>query len=548
VCRARGGAGTVDESGGRSMSRNTNCLVGLIAGLIPFAMAAAQETSRADGLPVIYVVGDSTAANGADGARGWGRHLQQFFEQEMVRVDNRARGGRSSRTFVTEGLWDSVRSELKAGDVVLLQFGHNDGGAINDPQRARGSVPGLGDDAIEIDNLQTGEHEVVHTFGWYMRKMIAETRAQGAIPVLMTLTVRNIWSDDGVERGSGRYSEWTRELAAAGNVALIDHTELIADEYERLGPAYVATLFPRDPVHTSDAGAQLNARLAAQGLMALREEMWRPWFSVAGRRLARPDPHYVMIPSVRRGADAASEQRFLNTPYPADTSLPTLWLIGDSTVRTGRGRGENGQFGWGDPLQNYFDPGRINVVNRAMGGTGARTFRTGGFWSPVLEQIRSGDVVLMQFGHNDNGQRGALPGIGADSEQRLGDDGTSEVVETFGSYLRQFVAEIRAKQATPVIVSLIPRKIWSDGRIQRTVDGHAAWAAQIAGEQNVLFIDLHERVASRYDAMGADAVEPLFADERVHTSYAGAELNAAAVIEGLKDLAGNPLRDFLITP
>jgi hypothetical protein len=64
---------------------------------------------------------------------------------------------------VTEGLWDGIVSELRPGDVVLIQFGHNDGGAINDPERARGSLPGLGGETQEIDNLQTSRHEVVHT-------------------------------------------------------------------------------------------------------------------------------------------------------------------------------------------------------------------------------------------------------------------------------------------------------------------------------------------------------------------------------------------------
>ena len=64
---------------------------------------------------------------------------------------------------MTEGLWDGIVSELRPGDVVLIQFGHNDGGAINDPERARGSLPGLGGETQEIDNLQTSRHEVVHT-------------------------------------------------------------------------------------------------------------------------------------------------------------------------------------------------------------------------------------------------------------------------------------------------------------------------------------------------------------------------------------------------
>jgi lysophospholipase L1-like esterase len=512
----------------------------------PFAIQHPTSNS----LPAIYIAGDSTAANGTDVARGWARHLAEFFDPAKVRVENRARGGRSSRTFTTEGHWQRIASELKPGDVVLLQFGHNDGGPINDPRRARGSLPGLDEETREIDNEQTHQHETVHTFGWYLRQMIDDARARGAFPIVVSLTPRNIWKDGHVERGSGKFAAWSREVAEQEKVPFIDHTSLIADEYEQLGPAAVAKLFPRDHTHTGDAGALLNCRLAVSGFKGLREEMWQPWLSVAGRLVPRATPNYVRMASVKPnsgpGTSKQNKDRFLNTPHRADPSLPTLWLIGDSTVRTGRGRGEGGQFGWGDPLENAFDQAKINVVNRAMGGTGARTFRTGGFWQPVLEQIQPGDIVLIQFGHNDNGERGALRGIGKETEARKSKDGTTETVETFGAYLRKFVQEIRAKGATPILCSLIARKKWKDGAIKRSPDGHAAWTRQVAEAEHVPFIDLHERIAKRYDAMGPAAVEAMFADKGVHTSHAGAALNAECVLAGLNDLPDNPLKKFLL--
>src|SRR5215471_12196581 len=87
----------------------------------------------------------------------------------------------------------------------------------------------------------------------------------------------------------------------------------------------------------------------------------------------------------------------------AQPSRPTLYLIGDSTVRNERGDGANGQWGWGDLLDRYFDLDRIDVVNRALGGRSSRTFVTGGQWGQVLAALKPGDFVLMQFGHNDAG-------------------------------------------------------------------------------------------------------------------------------------------------
>ena len=94
-------------------------------------------------------------------------------------------------------------------------------------------------------------------------------------------------------------------------------------------------------------------------------------------------------------------------PEPANASLPSLILIGDSTVRNGRddgqGKGAAGQWGWGNPLAGFFDPARINVVNRAIGGLSSRTYLSAGHWQRTLAFIKPGDVVLIQFGHNDSG-------------------------------------------------------------------------------------------------------------------------------------------------
>jgi rhamnogalacturonan acetylesterase len=235
----------------------------IVAAALAGTFILAAVTGAQDGvavepnLPTLFIVGDSTASNGAD--LGWGSHLGRYFDPARINVVNRARAGRSSRTFQTEGLWDQVLAQLKPGDFVLIQFGHNDGGAVNDNSRARGSLPGLGDETQEIDNQVTGKHEIVHTYGWYMRKLIADAKAKGAAPIVLSLTVRNIWREGHVERGSGRFSEWSAEIARSQDVPFVDLTNIIADQYELIGQIRVAALFPRDHTHTSAEGANLNA-------------------------------------------------------------------------------------------------------------------------------------------------------------------------------------------------------------------------------------------------------------------------------------------------
>jgi len=496
----------------------------------PANPAAAQLNPA---LPTLFIAGDSTAAPGAgELQQGWGVPFGAYFDAAKIKIVNRARGGRSSRTFITEGAWDQLLAEVKAGDTVLIQFGHNDGGPINDepppPLRARGSLPGLGDETREIDNVLTRQHEVVRTFGWYMRKMIADVKAKGASPIVLSLTVRNRWMEHRIERGSGRYSLWAFDIAKAAAVPFIDVTNNAADTFEALGEERTKAIYQQDATHFNAEGADLHARLIVAGLKGL-------W----------PSPIETAL-SEKGQAVPAETFAWLRLPRPANVSLPSLYLVGDSTVRNGRGDGAGGQWGWGDYLAPYFDLAKINVVNRAVGGTGARTFITIGHWENTLKLLRPGDVVMIQFGHNDNGARGALRGVGTESEEQVdAQTKVKERVETFGAYLRRYVADIRAKGATPILCTLVPRNIWQDGRIARSPDTHADWARAVAAAEKVPLVDLHERIALRYDSMGATAVAPLFADERVHTTVAGAELSARIVADTIRSLVPNPLTRYM---
>ena len=507
-------------------------------------------------LPTIFVAGDSTAARGAgENQQGWAVPFADYFDPAKVNLVNCARGGRSSRTFITEGLWDKLLAEVKPGDFVLIQFGHNDAGAINDASRARGSLPGLGEETQEIDNLLTHKHEVVHTYGWYMRKMIADTKAKGATPIVLTLTVRDIWHDGRIERGSGRFSPWAAETAFAEHVLFIDLTDIMADQFEAMGSAReispaesaatsaaisraeakVKALYPRDHTHFNAIGADLHAAGVVAGLKGLRPSPITKFLSTKGR------------------AVPADRFSWLQLPLPDNPKLPTLFLIGDSTVRNGRGTGANNQWGWGDYLGKYFDLDKINVVNRAIGGTSSRSYLTGGQWDCVLAMMKPGDFVMMQFGHNDGGAlndrtraRGSIPGVGEESQSMTNLlTGQTEVAHTYGWYLRKYIADTRTNGATPIVCSLIPRKIWRDGKIVRNRDTYAGWAEQVARAENASFIDLNEIIAERYDALGPEKVDPLFGDGHTHTTAIGADLNAQCVIAGLKALPDDPLAPYL---
>lgn len=515
----------------------------------PADLAINPESERPDLdplLPTVFVAGDSTAAKGKGvEQQGWAEPFKDFFDPAAVNVVNRARGGRSSRTFITEGLWQELIDDVKPGDVVIIQFGHNDGGAINEeppgstrPVRARGSLPGLGEESVEIDNVITEKHETVYTFGHYMRQMIRDTRERGAIPVLASLTLRNLRDEQGkLERGSGSYGGWTYQLAQDEKVQFIDLTQRLADDLEAMGPAAVDALFEQDYVHFNLEGARLHAQSVLAALKGLRDVKVEAWLSEEGR------------------AVQADSMAWLQLPVQVDRTLPTLFLIGDSTVRNGRGDGEKGEWGWGDFLGCWLDSSKVNLVNRAVGGTSTRTFRSLGFWDRVKRMLQPGDVVIIQFGHNDaslvnddSRARGTLPGVG--SEMETIDNmltGQREDVFTYGAYLQRYVEEIRACGATPVICSPVPRKKWDNRAIIRGVDSHGDWAEQLAKAEDVAFVDLESRIADAYDQLGPVKVELLFADAFTHTTAAGAMLNACTFIDGLCALGdANPASKWLI--
>ncbi len=277
-----------------------------------FAQAPAA-IEKAD-LPSLYVLGDSTAAESSHVPliQGWAVPFQAYFDPSKIQVINAARGGRSSRTFFTEGLLDRVTAKLKPGDTVLIQFGHNDVFPLND-KVARGSLHGMGDETEEIDNQVTGKHEVVHTYGWYMRQFVNAVRSKGASPIILTLTIRDRWNKDGtIERlpeakldlaNSNRftapsiYSVWAMEVAKEMNVPVIDVHNMIADRYDKEGPDVVSTYFTsaKDPTHRNLLGAQVDAEITIAGLKALLGPEFNAFLSEKGKAVPPGATKYIFL-------------------------------------------------------------------------------------------------------------------------------------------------------------------------------------------------------------------------------------------------------------
>jgi lysophospholipase L1-like esterase len=235
--------------------------------------ARGDEPATAPSLPTLWVIGDSTVSNPQKGMAGWGTPVGKYFDSSKIRVVNKARGGRSSRTYIAEGLWDQVVPQIKQGDFVIVQFGHNDGGAVNGPKvTGRASLPGNGEQT-EATTRPSGETEIVHTFGWYMRKYAGDAKAKGATVILCSHIPRREWEADGtVQRNANSFGKWTREAAEQSGAYFLDLNEIIAKHYEQIGRERVAAdFFAQDHTHTTIAGAELNAKCVIEGIKGLKD-------------------------------------------------------------------------------------------------------------------------------------------------------------------------------------------------------------------------------------------------------------------------------------
>jgi rhamnogalacturonan acetylesterase len=254
--------------------RIANFIIAPIAVCCLLLVSVRADDANVAQKPTLFIVGDSTVKNSGREMVGWGEKIGSSFDADKIRVENRAIAGRSSRTFINEGRWDKILEDAKPGDFVLIQMGHNDGGPIDDGTRARGSLPGLGDETKEIDNSVTKKHEVVHTYGWYMKKYITDAKAKQMTAIICSPVPHCPTKQ--VEAGAVENSKhvgWSEEVAKQESVPFIHLNKLIMRRYAGLEPTEIKSNYftSADNTHTSAEGAELNAQCVVEGIRSLKD-------------------------------------------------------------------------------------------------------------------------------------------------------------------------------------------------------------------------------------------------------------------------------------
>lgn len=476
-------------------------------------------SSRVGNNPVLFLIGNSTMrtgtlGNGNNGQWGWGFYAHEYFDPAKITVENQALGGMSSRTFYNK-LWQPIKQAIRKGDWVIISIGHNDNGPY-DEGRARASIPGVGDETLDVTIKETGEHETVYTYGGYMRKYINDVRAQGGNPILMSLTPRNAYDEKGkIVRKP--HTQWLMQVAAEEGVPFIDLNEISGRKLDSYGPWKTDYHFFLDKIHTSRFGAMMNARSAAEGLMASHNPALNPLKAM----MINVEP------------DTWQTDR--------TNGKPVVFITGDSTVKN-EDKETDGMWGWGAVANTVFDENKIEIVNAAKAGRSCRTFLNEGRWEKVYNSLKPGDFVLIQFGHNDISAidkpkyRGAIATANDTCHVYKMDTGSYEVVYSFGWYLKKFIQDVREKGATPILVSLTPRNEWENGKIERRNDSYGKWYREVVEATGVEFVDLHNIAADYLDKKcGSKAkAEKYYKRDHTHTSLLGAKTNAQCVAKGLR--------------
>ncbi|MFT3980610.1 MAG: rhamnogalacturonan acetylesterase [Ferruginibacter sp.] len=213
----------------------------------------------------VWMIGDSTMCEytpDRSPLTGWGMPFAGFFDSSVL-IDNRARGGRSTRTFISENRWQPIADSMQEGDYVLMQFGHND-------------------EAKE--ERYKDRYTPVADYRNNLTKFISETRAKKGIPVLITPVTRLSFDKEGkIKETHKEYSAAVREVGAATGTPVIDLDERSRELLQQYGPVYAKLLYMnldslanphypeglKDNTHFNEYGARIMAELVLKEIKKL---------------------------------------------------------------------------------------------------------------------------------------------------------------------------------------------------------------------------------------------------------------------------------------
>ncbi len=223
---------------------------------------------------------------------------------------------------------------------------------------------------------------------------------------------------------------------------------------------------------------------------------------------------------------------FIMTNFSQSQKKITVYLIGDSTMSNKKTEAYP-ETGWGMPFKYFFDS-TVVVDNRARNGRSTRSFISENLWQPVVENLKEGDYVFIQFGHNDESK---------DKADRY------TTPEQYESNLVKFITETRAKKANPVLLTPVSRRRFKEGQAQETHQEYSPLVIEVASQQNVPLIDMDTKSRELLQKWGEEQSKLLFVQlaagehpnypdgrmDNTHFSELGARLIAQMVLSEIRN-------------
>ncbi|KAH6628800.1 SGNH hydrolase-type esterase domain-containing protein [Chaetomium tenue] len=234
----------------------------LVTGLAASGAYATPVEVARRATPTVYLAGDSTMAKTSGALMGWGEYLAKYITLPVV---NKAISGRSARSYTNEGRFSEIEKLVQRDDIVVIEFGHNDGGSPNSASdNGRSDCPGTGNEVCKSG--KTGE--TVYTFNHYVETAARSYIAKGAKVIVSSQTPNNLFEGGTFIPGAPRFVGYAALAAKnVGNGAsFLDHFQAVANMFLKLGSAKTNALFPQDHTHTSPAGADLVAQAFVQAV------------------------------------------------------------------------------------------------------------------------------------------------------------------------------------------------------------------------------------------------------------------------------------------
>ena len=434
------------------------------------AQTPVQQVSPAATKVSIELVGDSTQTESA----GYGLGFCANLTADVTCI-NKAKGGASTKTYLQEGYWEKALAAKP--DYMLIQFGHND--EESKEHQARET------------NLQT-EYPV------NLKRYVAEARAHGITPVLVTPLTRRYYGADGKI-----HSDLLAHAAAMKKVAAEEHVPVIDLQTDSI--AYL------DALPEAQGQALGITKKDAQGSYVFGR--------IVAVDMAKAVPALAQYVKKEPAPLPAAGVRSMAILHGAPVRIV---LVGDSTVAIGGG--------WGASFCTMLTP-NVECLDVAKNGRSSKSYYDEGLWKNALEQ--KPDYVLIQFGHND------MPGKGPERE--------TDPETTYAANLRRYIKEAQAANARPALVTSLSRRTFKDGKLVLDLTAYANAAKRVAAEENVPLIDLNAASVKLLETMTQEQADQFDAEahpdaagnkgpDRTHLNSKGAAVFARMVANDLAKL------------